>query len=156
MLLISIFILFVFWLMVAGFSWQGMTVGLICAVAVAWGNRDLLGSLGAGPFMRPGKLHLFLGYLLVLLWQVVLANVEIAKILLSPQLPIQPGIVTFDPGLRTEFGRTLLANSITLTPGTLTLEVGDEGIFTVHALTIAAARDVVEWPLIKWLHMLEG
>jgi multicomponent Na+:H+ antiporter subunit E len=58
--------------------------------------------------------------------------------------------------LRTEFGRTLLANSITLTPGTLTLEVGDEGIFTVHALTIAAARDVVEWPLIKWLHMLEG
>lgn len=145
--------LFVFWIIVAGLSWQGLLAGLVAAGVVFWLNRDLISSLFEDSFQLR-KLFMLCLFGLSLIWQIVLANIQIAKVVLSPSLPIQPGIVTFDPGLKSDFSKAILANSITLTPGTLTIDV-EGSTFTVHALTLAAAQDVVEWPLIAWLRRLE-
>jgi len=145
----------VFWLVVAGLSLQGIVLGLVAAAFVLWLNRDLVGSLVQEKWYFQGRKFIILSlYGISLLWQIVLANIEMAKIVLSPKMPLQPGIVTFDPGLKTNLSKTILANSITLTPGTLTIDVNGS-IFTVHALTLAAAQGVVEWPLISWLRRME-
>jgi len=155
-LALFVLILSVFWLVIAGFSLQSAAVGLMTILFVVWWNRDLLRTLIRGKVSLPGKKMLILaGYFFSLLWQIVLANIQVARILLSRKMPLQPVVVTFNPGLSSDLSKTVLANSITLTPGTLTLAVeGDE--FTVHTLTLSAAQDVVDWPLINLLRLLEG
>ena len=70
----------------------------------------------------------------VALWE---ANWDVAKRVITGE--INPGIVKFDPRLKTDRGRMMLANSITLTPGTLTVDVDDDGIFYVHAINLTSA-----------------
>jgi len=68
-----------------------------------------------------------------LLWQIILANLQVLKILLKPRLDIDPSMVEFKPQVKSDIGITLLANSITLTPGTVTI-FADKDHFFVHAL----------------------
>jgi multicomponent Na+:H+ antiporter subunit E len=80
-------------------------------------------------------------YILWLVWQIVLSSLQIARVVLDPRLPIQPQVVTFRGRLPHTLARLTLANSITLTPGTVTTDVqGDT--FEVHALTDDAAREI--------------
>lgn len=83
----------------------------------------------------------FITYVPWLFWQIVLSNLQIARVILSPSLPISPRLVRVQADLQTDFGWATLANSITLTPGTLSLDVRDGGIL-VHALTEATAQDL--------------
>jgi multicomponent Na+:H+ antiporter subunit E len=62
------------------------------------------------------------------------ANLDVAKRVITGE--INPGIVKFNPRLKTDMGRMMLANSITLTPGTLTVDIDDEGVFYIHVLTL--------------------
>lgn len=80
------------------------------------------------------------GYLLWLTWQIILANIHVVKIALSPDTrkELDPHIVRFEPRLRTDWARFVLAQSITLTPGTVTVKVED-GEFTVHAISRVSA-----------------
>ena len=74
------------------------------------------------------------GYFPWLLWEVIKSNIDVAKRILSPSLPISPRVFRVTASQRTAVGRTIYANSITLTPGTVTIQVrGNE--FEVHALT---------------------
>ncbi len=86
-------------------------------------------------------LHRLFFYLLWLLWQIVQSGVYVAYLVMHPQLPINPRIVRFRSLQPNVQARVILGNSITLTPGTITVEVeGDR--FTVHALTKKAAEDL--------------
>lgn len=67
--------------------------------------------------------------------ELVKSNFKLAKIVLSPSLPINPGIVKVRTKLKSRMGRLMLANSITLTPGTLTMELDGEWIY-VHCVTM--------------------
>ena len=78
-----------------------------------------------------------------LLWEIVKANIGIAYVVLHPQLPIDPKIVEFDAAVWSELPATTLANSITLTPGTLTVDVTQRH-FTVHSLTATARSDLLD------------
>lgn len=76
----------------------------------------------------------FLGVLAV---HVLRANLDVARRVLTPSLPIRPGIVRIRTGLTSPAGQTLLANAITLTPGTLTVDVGAEpGVLYVHWIDV--------------------
>ncbi len=76
-----------------------------------------------------------------LLWQIVLANVDVARRILNPKLPIAPRLIRIKAKQRSALGRTVFANSITLTPGTVSVDLeGDE--IVVHALTAEAAREL--------------
>jgi multicomponent Na+:H+ antiporter subunit E len=142
--------LLVFWFVIAGFSGQGLIVGFAASIFVYWVNRDLINSLAGKGYNLVSLVWLGL----FLLWQLFLANLALVKIILNPKRWAQPRIVTFNPGLKKDFSKTILANAITFTPGTLTVDVQGD-IFTVHALTLAAAQKVVAWPLISLLRRME-
>lgn len=73
-------------------------------------------------------------YVIVLLVEIVKANIAVTKIVLAPSINVEPCLVKFTSPLKTTAARVALANSITLTPGTITVSLeGNE--FVVHALT---------------------
>ena len=80
-------------------------------------------------------------YLPWLVWQIVIANIDVARIILNPKLPISPRLISAPANQKTVVGQVMYANSITLTPGTLSTDVR-EGEIEVHALTQAAMEDL--------------
>ncbi|MDZ7753509.1 MAG: Na+/H+ antiporter subunit E [Gammaproteobacteria bacterium] len=113
-------------LLTASLAWQELLVGVVVALTVALATRDPGGFFAALRFEPRAPLHAvrFLGTFLVAL---VRANVDMARRVLTPALPIRPAVVKVRTGLASELGRLLLANSITLTPGTLAVDLeGDE------------------------------
>jgi multicomponent Na+:H+ antiporter subunit E len=70
-------------------------------------------------------------YLFVFLWEVIKANFDVAYRVLHPGLPVKPGIVKAKTNLTTDVGKTFLANSITMTPGTITVDILEDN-FYIH------------------------
>ncbi|HIF64902.1 MAG TPA: hypothetical protein EYG16_11660 [Deltaproteobacteria bacterium] len=78
-------------------------------------------------------------------WNLLLSNLEVARIVLSPRLHIRPGLIAYRTELKTDLAITALANIITLTPGTLTLEVSkDRTVLFIHALDIEKPEVVTD------------
>jgi multicomponent Na+:H+ antiporter subunit E len=76
-----------------------------------------------------------------LVWNVVKANIQVARIILHPRLPIEPQLLVFETRLKSDLAKVLVANSITLTPGTITVDL-DERRFLVHSLAPGSAGTV--------------
>lgn len=93
-------------------------------------------------------------YFWVLVEEIVKANVCVLKIILSPQMQPEPAFVYFETRLKGGMARTLLANSITLTPGTITISV-EEGRFCVHCLDRDLAMGMEESVFVKLLEEME-
>ncbi len=88
---------------------------------------------GEWEFSRPIKYLWFFYYIPIFLWEVIKANLDVAYRILSPDMPIKPGIVKVKTKLKSDIGLTFLANSITLTPGTMSVDVDKEnGYIYVH------------------------
>ena len=79
-------------------------------------------------------------YIPVFTWRLILANIDVAKRVLTPKIPVNPGIVKVPTKLKGDFGKLTLANSITLTPGTLSIDVLEDSIY-VHAIDIDKTLD---------------
>ncbi|MDA3863484.1 MAG: Na+/H+ antiporter subunit E [Deltaproteobacteria bacterium] len=79
--------------------------------------------------LNPRRLAGLLLYLPVFIWELIKANFKIAYVVLHPRLPVNPAILKVKTSLKSKFSRTMLANSITLTPGTLTVEIDDDHLF---------------------------
>lgn len=79
------------------------------------------------------KVPLYLKYAVVLVWEIFKANIDVIKIVLSPKMEVEPALVRFHTDLKSEASWTTLANSITLTPGTYTVEL-ENGDYLVQAL----------------------
>ena len=82
-------------------------------------------------------------YLPWLAYEIVVANVHVAWLVLDPRLPIDPSLVRFDGSLGSERGQVLLAQSITLTPGTVTVDASN-GVFVVHCLSRRSREGLAE------------
>ncbi len=82
-------------------------------------------------------------YLPWLFWEIALSNLHVAYLVLHPRLPVEPGLVEFETSLRSETAQVLLAQSITLTPGTVTVDVSD-GRFMVHCLSAKSRQGMEE------------
>ncbi len=74
-------------------------------------------------------------YIPVFLWKLLLANFDIARRVLSPKIPLNPGIVRIRTNLKGDFGKLTLANSITLTPGTLAIDVEGDSLY-IHTVDV--------------------
>jgi multicomponent Na+:H+ antiporter subunit E len=84
-----------------------------------------------GKFLQPKRWFWLIIYLAVFIWECIKANFDVAYRVLHPRMPIKPGIVKVRTTLKSEFAKMLLANSITMTPGTLTVDIiGDD--FYIH------------------------
>lgn len=96
-----------------------------------------------------------LTYIPWLLWQVLLSNIHVAKIVWSPGLQINPRRITVPLKTKTAFGAATYANSITLTPGTVTIEVNKHEIL-VHALSDETAEDLLSGSMQDKVCKMEG
>ena len=94
-------------------------------------------------------------YALWLLWEVVKANFDVAKRVLHPRLPIHPMLIKVKSSQRSDLGHVIYANSITLTPGTVSVDVEQDTI-TVHALSKEAAAGVLTGAMDARVTKLEG
>jgi multicomponent Na+:H+ antiporter subunit E len=98
------------------------------------------------PLQTARQLLRFVLYVPYLLWEVTKANIGIARVILDPRMPIDPSVVRFRAAVWGGLPVTTLANSITLTPGTLTIDVGNRE-FLVHTLTRGSRRDLLDGAL---------
>lgn len=87
--------------------------------------------------MTPKAFFSFIVFIHVFLLELIKSNFDVAKRVLSPSLPVNPGIVEVKTTLKSQMGRLLLANSITLTPGTLTVEIKDDSLF-IHWIDVSS------------------
>jgi len=95
-----------------------------------------------------------IGYFFVLIWEIVKANCGTISLIVSPKYDVEPVLVTFRTKLKTDLARTVLANSITLTPGTITVELTDEE-FKVHCLDKEMAEGIAESVFVERLAKME-
>ena len=138
----NVFIVFatllLFWLMLQGsLERDALIVGALVSFAIALLYRDGL-SFFTEFRATPQAFIAGFRYYGYFFKELVISNFKLAAIVLSPSLPINPGIVKVRTKLKSRMGRLMLANSITLTPGTLTVELKDEWIY-VHLVSVDSA-----------------
>ena len=131
---------------------QDVGTSVLVALLVTW----IMGgpAEGASRWLDPTRYLWALAYAFVLATYIVKANIDVAYRALHPAMPIRPGIVKVKTHLRRPSSRTALSNSITLTPGTLTVDIHDDGTMMVHWIYVRsldeeeAARQILgrfEW-----------
>jgi multicomponent Na+:H+ antiporter subunit E len=129
--------LFVFWVMLNGtLAGDVLAVGLVAAVIIALAFRDGFAVISELR-LTPRAIWATLRYIPFYLKELFKSNLSLAAVVLSPALPLNPGIVKVRTTLQSRMGRMLLANSITLTPGTLTVELDGEWLY-VHWVTVGS------------------
>lgn len=149
--------LFVLWILFAqSLHWQSVLTGLVVAVIVTAVNDDLLVSLATDLHLSRKSLGEWLVFVALLLLDIVKAGWQVAKLAFSMRLSLQPGFILHTPKLIEPLMRVILANSITLTPGTLTVEAPHEGDFVVHRLTTEAGEGLKDWHIENRLAGIEG
>ena len=152
---LSLFILlFLSWLLLSGI-YTDMLLGLgvlSCLVVIAVCRRmKIVDPEGHPIHLIPGLLR----YMPWFLWAVIKSNIDVIRRILHPRLPIAPRLIRVEASQKTHLGQVIYANSITLTPGTVSVETG-EGVIDVHALTGEAAEDVRSGDMDRRVTDMEG
>ena len=147
--------LFGFWLLLSGmFVPFLLAAGIGCAIAVGFIARrmDLLDREGHPIHLAWGAL---LSYWPWLTLEIFRSAWSVTKVILAPGLPISPTLIEFAPSQHTDLGLVIHANSITLTPGTITVEA-EPGRFLVHALTRDGAAGLADSEMDRRCAQLEA
>jgi len=143
-------ILLLFWLVLSGhYQTKYILMGVIAAGLVTLLTHDLFYSL----FHRPGEkktnarlallqMWHFLAYLPWLFSRIIIANIQVAYLVLHPRMPIEPALLQFRTKLKLNLAQVILANSITLTPGTVTVNLED-GRYIIHTLVPSSAQEIL-------------
>ncbi|MBS4022957.1 MAG: Na+/H+ antiporter subunit E [Dethiobacter sp.] len=148
-------ILFLFWLLITWrLHWQHLLVGALCAIGVAMFNRDILLLKSERPLYLRTTIIKWVVYLYHLIVAIFKSNWDVAKIVLRRDMGISPCFVKFSTKINKPLYRVILGNSITLTPGTLTVEL-EEDFYIVHCITRANAEDVADWDMTRRLVEIE-
>lgn len=124
--------------------WVPDTQHLIAGAVVSLIVAAVMGSMFVTRphmFFNPIRIFYFLfWYIPVFIWELIRANFDVAYRVIHPLMPIKPGIVRLKTELKSDTGLTFLANSITLTPGTLTVDIDQEkGILYIHWINVVGS-----------------
>ncbi|MCK4893324.1 MAG: hypothetical protein GQ561_05930 [Calditrichae bacterium] len=123
-----------------------LLAGIVVAFLVVWLFSDIFPA-EIGRIFHPIRLFWLIVYLPVFAWQVVKSNLDVTYRVFHPEIPIRPGIVKVKTILKTDIAKTFLANSITLTPGTLTVDFIDDNLY-IHWINIISDDPEVETKII--------
>lgn len=148
-------ILYAFWLLLSGyFTGFLMTMGALSAAAIVFfaHRMEVIDREG-----HPAHLGIpaLISYWPWLVKEIFKSCWDVTKRILDPALPISPTLVRFAPSQKSDLGLVIHANSITLTPGTISVEVAT-GEFLVHALTREGAAGLVDSEMDRRVQALEG
>jgi multicomponent Na+:H+ antiporter subunit E len=131
-------VVFVFWLVIsASLAPADLLLGAVLSAALGAWSAGFLWA-GAAPRLSRRQWLALIRYLAGYSVQVLRAALHVARLVLDPSLPIHPRMIVCRTGLRSELARVAFAHSVTLTPGTLTVDM-DGGNFLVHCLDEASA-----------------
>jgi len=139
----TIVVLMLIWIsLTLSFSISELGLGMVFSVLIAVSTR---GGFTSNLFklLNPARFMALLAYIFYFLGQMVKANIDVFLRVLRPVVPVRPGIVGADIGLRSLRGRIIVANSITLTPGTLTVDLIDDRIY-VHWISLPDGNATAE------------
>lgn len=135
----TFFVLFAIWLILTSFTVSEMIVGLLVSIVLA----SIISRMVSYEFNFSVfyKLFLFIFlYVPVFIYKMVLANIDVAKRVLSPKIPLNPGFVKIPINLKGEVGKLTLANSVTLTPGTLSIDADEDNLY-IHWIDIKGVNE---------------
>lgn len=151
----SLFVfLSLFWLLLSGFFTPFLlAAGAGSALAVVWFSRRMDVVDAEGHPVQLGSRAL--AYWPWLLWEVAKSAWTVSKIIVDPKLPIRPTLVRFRPSQITDVGLVIHANSITLTPGTITV-IARPDEFLVHGITRETALGAVDSEMDRRVTAFEG
>lgn len=145
-LTMSFISLMVFWVVMSGFlEWFQLTLGVLSVVLVMLVNYKLkthrffdddMNDLSELRFTRAAY------YLFWMIWQIILAGFHVLFVIIRPKMPIETTMIRFKADLPSAHAKMILGNSISLTPGTLTIDIEGD-LFTVHALDEKSYQGIV-------------
>lgn len=152
-----LFSLILYLLLVWTFDYQEVFAGIVVSLltAVLFGGYF---SYEVNKFFQIHRWFWFLLYIPFFIWECFKANLDVALRVLHPERPINPGIVKIKTNLRSEIARTFLANSITLTPGTMSVEIEEDNLYIhwidVRATDLAKASLIIARPFERFLQKI--
>jgi multicomponent Na+:H+ antiporter subunit E len=130
-------ILLVLWLVLTGtFQYQELLTGIFISLIIAVFAGEFYLRLSFPP-LSPKRFLYLLWYIIILFYEIIKANFDVARRVIHPALPINPGIVVIRTELTSDIAKTILANSITLTPGTFTLDIQEDKLL-IHWIDVSA------------------
>lgn len=118
-----------------------LIAGLCVAVIVSFVLREPEKEMRVSLLFSPSTWFWMLVYIFVLAYYIIKANIDVAYRVIHPALPISPGIVRIKTKLKSDMARMFLCNSITLTPGTLTVNLLEDGTIYVHWINVKTLDD---------------
>lgn len=146
-------LLYAFWIILSErVEVESLTVGAVVCVGVLLYNSKTIERKRKSSFKKVWLLFRFVG---VLLKEIVISNFQVAAIVLGRKLEIDPQVFEYRTVLKTDKYRTVLANAITLTPGTITLAIDGDNL-TIHGLRKENIDGVVDSEIEKILIQIEG
>lgn len=153
--------LFVVWVLLSGkFEIKFLLIGLISSLAISYVCLPFLTikkADGSKEFFVFGVNYLkFFFYCFWLLGEIFKASLDVTCEILKPNMDYEPRVIYFRMPFENPTASVTLANSIILTPGTITLDVTKDGIFEVHALSKGAARDMESGEMARRVAALFG
>ncbi|MCK5156271.1 MAG: Na+/H+ antiporter subunit E [Spirochaetales bacterium] len=135
--------------------YTGLAIALLLVLLPLPGNR-VYAEIG----LAPKRLIFTVVYIFVLIKEIFRANIDVAFRVIKPVLPIKPGIVKVKTRLKSRLGRLALANSITLTPGTITVEIKGDELFIHWIFVDAGDADTATQKIVsqfeKYLEVIFG
>lgn len=146
-------IIFLLWIIFNGrITTEIVLLGLLLAGAVTWFDEKYIGHNNLNVSLK--RLPALIDYLFTLIVEIIKANIIMIKITLAPKLEFEPCIIYFKTDLKEQFTKVLLANSITLTPGTITASLeGDT--YCVHCLDKSMAEGINNSIFVQKLRKIE-
>ncbi len=144
----------VIWLLLTGFSYSELLVGVIVSIFVAVVLRQYHGIKYDWKLVVRLVKYIFV-YLPVFIVEMVKANLDVAARVLNPRLPLNPGFVKVKTSLQGDASKLFLANSITLTPGTLTLDVKGDSLY-IHWIDVKSTEDKEKYISGRFEGILKG
>ncbi|TVP94329.1 MAG: hypothetical protein EA374_07080 [Acholeplasmatales bacterium] len=150
------FALFVFWLIIAAdANWMTLLVGALASALIVWYSLDMVFTSEDVPKLSVRTVWDVCRLVWTFMREMIVANIQVAKIVLHPKMPLEPTFRQVRQPLKKDLIRTLYGNAITLTPGTLTVQM-DEQTILVHGLTRAHVEQLEGGTLEKAFTALEG
>lgn len=152
---VSFVLLFIFWILISGVTdLEHIIVGIFLSLLTVWFWKDYNSKLPS--VLSPGELLLFARCIVMMIWYVIKANIDVIKILLFSKQSLKPIFLELEPDIKSNWGRVFLANCITITPGTVTVDIDPKtNIFTIHALTGETGLSLYNWRIITEIENLE-
>ncbi|MEK7841709.1 MAG: Na+/H+ antiporter subunit E [Deltaproteobacteria bacterium] len=141
--IIAFFILFLNWVIWSGmFDAFHLSLGVISCLLVIYMSHDILFTREKFTSKHLIEVIRFIKYIPWLLYQIVLSNIYVARLVMNPNMPIDPQLIRFKTKLKKNISVVTFANSITITPGTITADIR-EGEFCVHCISKKVADDLL-------------